>query len=152
MHLGISFLWTSSNDTSVALMFSVSSPLIQTFPNGEKVTSCNFYYSLGTITWCLMLGPIFESQLTCRYCAICSLRAGVTSVFLIIHPQDQSGNRQSINIYWMPKGRKENMSELILQTFPGQTLCFRFFFYLFSIEFSALNKVTIKTFFFDALS
>lgn len=85
---GYFFLRLSTNDIAVALMLSPSSPSIQTFPKVSKFCFIMFTTPLAIIHWCLMLWPKLESQLIWLYCAVSSLRAGATSVFLKAQPQD----------------------------------------------------------------
>lgn len=102
---------------------------------------------LAVVIWHLMLQVIFKSQVTSHYHTVCSLRARIISVFLILYLQHLKYNRYLINIYWVSKGNKENISKLILQTFSGQILCFRLFCISFSTVLRALNKVRITLFF-----
>lgn len=141
---GASFLPTFPSIVSTASMFSLSLiPQFKPFPMAKKFYPIMFTAPSDVITWCLLSWPIFESQLTCHHCATRSLRAGATCVFSMIHPQALECNGHPINTYSMSEGRKENIAELIFQTFPEQTLYAKPL-YFFSTELSAQNKVRIK--------
>lgn len=132
------------------LWFWCSHPLlyqIKPFPVVNKLHPIILNTPLAVIIWHLMLWVIFKSQVTSHYHTVCFLRAGIISVFLIMYLQHLKYNRHLINIYWVSKGKKENISKLILQTFSGQILCFTFFKISFSTVLSDLNKVRITLFF-----
>lgn len=140
MHLGISFLWTFPKNISVALMFSPSLPSIQTFPKVNKFYFIIFITPLAIIPWCLMLWLIFESQLIWHSCAVSTLRAGATSVFLIIHPQDLA-DKYLLNV--SRKERKNVWTLLAMSSWTITILCI--FQYVFQqwvqcLEQSYINK------------